>query len=106
MAEEKTKTDVPLPGPEKPARPEGAFTDNYLKEMESVPLFMNSLPEDADENPMLQALQSLMYDGPPEGKRSYRVSYIRTGTLYYTGEDWIADKTSFSCVAYRGGREL
>ncbi|KAK3818840.1 MAG: hypothetical protein J3Q66DRAFT_312606 [Benniella sp.] len=58
--------DLPLQGPKKPERPNYAFTDNYLEEMQSIPLFMTSLPDDADENPMLQALQSLAYDGTPE----------------------------------------
>jgi len=64
--------DLPLQGPKKPERPNYAFTDNYLEEMQSIPLFMTSLPDDADENPMLQALQSLAYDGTPEGKQELR----------------------------------
>ncbi|RUS20323.1 hypothetical protein BC937DRAFT_95475 [Endogone sp. FLAS-F59071] len=53
-------------GPEY-VRPEGAFSrENFLKEMDTIPLFMTRLPEDADDNPMLSALQSLKYDGTPE----------------------------------------
>ncbi|KAG0347660.1 hypothetical protein BG004_007229 [Podila humilis] len=64
----RSKTGIPLPGPEKPGRPEWALDqDNLYKSMDAVPLFMNSLPEDADENPLLQALQDLAYDGTPEG---------------------------------------
>ncbi|KAG0217173.1 hypothetical protein B0O80DRAFT_452899 [Mortierella sp. GBAus27b] len=62
MAEDLPKTM----GPEAPARPDWAFTENFLKETETIPLFMNSLPEDAEDNPMIQALQSLMFDGTPE----------------------------------------
>ncbi|KAI8603512.1 hypothetical protein EDD21DRAFT_318928 [Dissophora ornata] len=70
MAEDgirRTETGIPLPGPDRPSRPEWALNENdFLKEMDSVPLFMNSLPEDADENPLIQALQDLAYDGTPE----------------------------------------
>ncbi|KAG0367936.1 hypothetical protein BGZ54_002967 [Gamsiella multidivaricata] len=70
MAEDgirRTKTGIPLPGPERPARPEWALDENdFLKEMDSVPLFMNKLPEDASENPLILALQDLAYDGTPE----------------------------------------
>ncbi|KAG0000991.1 hypothetical protein BGZ65_003883 [Modicella reniformis] len=62
----RTGSGLPIPGPERRERPDWAFTDNFLQEMESVPLFMNKLPEDADDNPMIQALQSLAYDGTPE----------------------------------------
>ncbi|GJJ70115.1 hypothetical protein EMPS_02464 [Entomortierella parvispora] len=63
----RSKTGIPLPGPEKPQRPEWALDEQELhKSMDSVPLFMNSLPEDAHENPLIQALQDLAYDGTPE----------------------------------------
>lgn len=65
----RSKTGIPLPGPEKPGRPDWALDETNLhKSMDSVPLFMNSLPDDASENPLLQALQDLAYDGTPEGK--------------------------------------
>ncbi|KAF9162463.1 hypothetical protein BGX20_001720 [Mortierella sp. AD010] len=64
---QRTKTGIPLPGPGKLTRPEWALNENsFLKEMDSVPLFMNSLPEDAADNPLIQALQDLAYDGTPE----------------------------------------
>ncbi|KAF9101826.1 hypothetical protein BGX27_011321 [Mortierella sp. AM989] len=63
----RSKTGIPLPGPEKLPRPDWALNeDTVLNDMDSVPLFMNSLPKDADENPLLQALQDLAYDGTPE----------------------------------------
>ncbi|KAJ3086626.1 40S ribosomal protein [Quaeritorhiza haematococci] len=40
--------------------------DEFFKELDRTPLFMRSLPQDAEENDMLAALQSLVYDGTPE----------------------------------------
>lgn len=42
--------------------------DNWEQEMQQVPLFMNKMPspEDVENNPALQALQSLVYDGTEE----------------------------------------
>lgn len=40
--------------------------DNLDEELGKVPLFMRQLPE--EENETLEALQSLVYDGTPEGK--------------------------------------
>jgi len=59
-------------GPDKPYNFNAGIKSDpaaFLKEMDSIPLFMNSLdPEtDYDENPTLAALQALKYDGTPEG---------------------------------------
>lgn len=46
----------------------GAFTmdpDNLDSELSKIPLFMTQLPE--EENDTLSALQSLVFDGTPEG---------------------------------------
>ncbi|CAG8475500.1 4871_t:CDS:2 [Acaulospora morrowiae] len=48
-----------LLGPERP-KPDSALLD----EIDKVPLFMSNLPE--EENDSLAALQSLLFDGPPE----------------------------------------
>ncbi|GBB84267.1 hypothetical protein RclHR1_01090006 [Rhizophagus clarus] len=52
-------------GPQK-AKIDGGFGEgaDLLKEMNKIPLFMTELPE--EENDTLAALQSLIYDGPPE----------------------------------------
>ena len=45
--------------------------DNWEEEIKSIPLFMKSMPrtqEDVEENPTLAAIQSLIYDGTPEGE--------------------------------------
>jgi hypothetical protein len=64
----RSKTGIPLPGPERPSRPDWALDETDLhKSMDAVPLFMSSLPEDAGDNPLIQALQDLAYDGTPEG---------------------------------------
>lgn len=41
-----------------------------MKTFDSVPLFMTSLPEDGDEGDRtaLKALQSLTFDGTPDGE--------------------------------------
>lgn len=40
---------------------------SYMDSMDDVPLFMRELPSDAEDNVALQALQSLVYEGTPEG---------------------------------------
>ncbi|KAG0027827.1 hypothetical protein BGZ82_008742 [Podila clonocystis] len=92
----RSKTGIPLPGPEKPGRPDWALDETNLhKSMDSVPLFMNSLPEDASENPLLQALQDLAYDGTPEevaenfksqGNDSFKQGkkYYKDALVFYT----------------------
>jgi len=62
--------------PEDP-RPEWAFKgDNILREMDEVPLFMTDVPENVDQIPALAALQSLIYDGTPEGFQCNLISLI------------------------------
>jgi len=58
-------------GPDKPYNFNAGIKSDpagFLKEMDSIPLFMNSLDPDTDydENPTLAALQALKYDGTPE----------------------------------------
>ena len=43
-----------------------------VRELESVPLFMTSLPNDDTDNDALTALESLVFDGSPDGERSVR----------------------------------
>jgi hypothetical protein len=53
-------------GPATNARPSWALDpENLDAAMSEVPLFMKELP--AEENDTLAALQSLVYDGTPEG---------------------------------------
>jgi len=65
MEEETFGPDMPYFNPGIKSDPEA-----FLKDMDSIPLFMNSLDDDADieDNPTLAALQALKYDGTPEGK--------------------------------------
>ena len=51
-------------GPVPKARP---TEDEALAAFESIPLFMKSLPEDDIQNSALSALQSLIYEGTPDG---------------------------------------
>lgn len=39
-----------------------------LASLESLPLFMSSLPDDPTDNAAISALQSLVYDGTPDGQ--------------------------------------
>ena len=42
--------------------------EEKLAELESLPLFMKSLPEDASDDPVISALQSLAHEGTPDGR--------------------------------------
>lgn len=53
---------TPLP------QPQPASVDDKLAAFDSVPLFMKSLPEDAADDPIVGALQSLAFEGTPDGK--------------------------------------
>ena len=52
------------------ARPEWAFDPNRSidEQLDEMPFFMTKLPENIEGNAQLQALQSLLYSGTPEGK--------------------------------------
>jgi hypothetical protein len=49
------------------ALPQPASVDETLASFDSVPLFMKSLPQDDTDNEALDALQSLVFDGTPDG---------------------------------------
>jgi hypothetical protein len=51
-----------------PNRPFDATDEGLEKMLKSTPLFMQSLTEDVEDNVTLQALQSLIYEGTPEGR--------------------------------------
>lgn len=50
-----------------PVRKTRQTEDEALAAFESIPLFMKDLPEDDIQNPTLSALQSLIYEGTPDG---------------------------------------
>jgi small subunit ribosomal protein S7e len=50
-----------------PPLPQPPSIDEKLASFDSVPLFMKSLPEDDTDNDALGALQSLAFDGTPDG---------------------------------------
>jgi hypothetical protein len=54
------------------ARPEWAFDPNRSidEQLDEMPFFMNKLPENIEGNTQLQAIQSLLYSGTPEGKNA------------------------------------
>ena len=47
--------------------PQPPSFDDHLASMDSLPLFMSSLPDDPTDNAALSALQSLIHDGTPDG---------------------------------------
>jgi len=47
--------------------PKPVSAEEKLREMDSVPLFMRSLPEDGADNVAINALQSLAHEGTPDG---------------------------------------
>jgi len=55
---------TPTVGPSPKPRP---TEDEALAAFDSVPLFMKSLPDDDQADPTLAALQSLIYEGTPDG---------------------------------------
>lgn len=57
--------DVPLP-------PDASY-DEKMAKLESTPLFMREMPDEAAEDPTIAALQSLLYEGTPDG--AYTLSH-------------------------------
>lgn len=47
--------------------PNAKSPEEKLAELESLPLFMKSLPEDPSDDPIISALQSLAHEGTPDG---------------------------------------
>ena len=52
--------------------------DEKLAAFDDTPLFMKSLPDDAMDNPAVSALQSLAYEGTPDGKYSVIICFNTT----------------------------
>ena len=51
-------------------KPTDYDTQQKLKEMDSVPLFMKTLPSDGEEGgDAIEALQALLHEGTPDGTR-------------------------------------
>jgi hypothetical protein len=59
--------------------PQPASVEDKMAAFDSVPLFMKSLPEGDTEDATLGALQSLAYDGTPDGEQSLPVLIIDAG---------------------------
>lgn len=52
-----------------PQPPQNGMTpEEKLAELESLPLFMKSLPEDPSDDPIISALQNLAHEGTPDGR--------------------------------------
>ena len=48
--------------------PQPASIDEKLAAFDNIPLFMKSLPEDGTDDVAISALQSLAYEGTPDGR--------------------------------------
>jgi hypothetical protein len=62
-------------GPLRPG-PQQKDSNEIAKAIDSTPLFMTQLPTDGQDNDTLAAIQSLIYDGPPEGINFYNERYL------------------------------
>ena len=64
--------------------PQPPSFNEQLASLESLPLFMSSLPDDPADNAALSALQSLVHDGTPDGRytSSPLVSLYRADSTY------------------------
>ncbi|KAI0921270.1 hypothetical protein AcW2_006295 [Taiwanofungus camphoratus] len=67
---------TPLP------QPQPASVDDKLAAFDSVPLFMKSLPEDAADDPIVGALQSLAFEGTPD---EIAQNFKEQGNDYFKG---------------------
>ncbi|ESK93745.1 40s ribosomal protein s7 [Moniliophthora roreri MCA 2997] len=54
-----------------------------LDELDNIPLFMKSLPEDEADNPTIAALQSLAHEGPPD---EVAQNFKEHGNEYFKGK--------------------
>ena len=48
-------------------QPVESSLEETLAALESTPLFMSSLPPEGSDDPVIQALQSLAFEGTPDG---------------------------------------
>jgi hypothetical protein len=88
-----------IPSTTTPALPPGLAElnsvprDVFLKQMESHPLFMHSLPTDSSGSTEFEALQALAYEGTPgeialnfreQGNEAYREKRYRDALEFYS----------------------
>ncbi|TFK29260.1 40S ribosomal protein S7 [Coprinopsis marcescibilis] len=67
-------------GPKELSREE---LDVKIAELQGLPLFMQSLPEEESENPMIAALQSLAHEGTPD---EIATNFKEQGNNYFKGK--------------------
>ncbi|EMD40671.1 hypothetical protein CERSUDRAFT_130797 [Gelatoporia subvermispora B] len=66
-----------------PIGPQPRDFDEHLASFNSVPLFMQSLPEDVTDNSVVSALQSLAYEGTPD---EVAQNFKEQGNDYFKGK--------------------
>lgn len=63
------KSTVPPESGVGPAAPKKEVTvEDFEKLLDSTPLFMRETPKDGDDNPVLEALRSLVFEGEGDGE--------------------------------------
>ncbi|KAF8529157.1 hypothetical protein BU17DRAFT_37747 [Hysterangium stoloniferum] len=75
------------------AFPQPIPTDEKLREFDSVPLFMRSLPEDATDDVAISALQSLAYEGTPN---DIAENFKSQGNDYFKGKRYTEARGFYS----------
>jgi len=83
-----------------------------LKEWDETPLFMKSLPEDYESNPMLSAIQTLIFDGTPletatnfknQGNESFKAGpkfYVNALSFYTQALEAKCDDLTLTSIIY------
>ncbi|OCH87902.1 40S ribosomal protein S7 [Obba rivulosa] len=69
--------------PNVPLGPQPRDFNEHLASFDSVPLFMKSLPEDAVDDPIISALQSLAHEGTPD---EVAQNFKEQGNDYFKGK--------------------
>lgn len=63
------KSTIPPESGVGPAAPKKEVTvEDFEKLLDSTPLFMRETPKDGDDNPVLEALRSLVFEGEGDGE--------------------------------------
>ena len=75
---------MPTAGPSRKARKEVTYED-FQKVLDSTPLFMRESPKDGEDNDVLGALRSLVFEGEGDGKLLLLISPVFRLTVWFRG---------------------
>jgi hypothetical protein len=68
FARSKALEDAAAPGPSRPQPRKEVTYDDFQKVLDSTPLFMRETPDGFEDNPVLDALRSLVFEGEGDGE--------------------------------------